>query len=46
MKKIKIGEMEKLVPNIKDKTTYVEHIKNLEQALKLGLKLNKGHPDI
>ena len=32
----------KLVPNLKDKKTYV-HINNLEQALKHSLKLKKVH---
>ena len=35
--------MEKPVPNLKGKKTYLAHIKNLNQALKHGLKLKKGH---
>ena len=33
------GNVEKLVPNLKDENTYVVHIKSLNQALKYGLKL-------
>ena len=40
---MKIGRVEKLVPNLKDKKGYVVHIKALEQALKHGLKLKKLH---
>ena len=38
MKIIKVG---KLIPNLKDKKTFVVHIKSLNQALKHGLKLKK-----
>ena len=41
--RMKIGRVEKLVPNLKDKKGYVVHIKALEQALKHGLKLKKLH---
>ena len=37
--RMKIGSGEKLVPNLKDKKGYVVHIKELDQALKHGLKL-------
>ena len=40
---MKIGRVEKLVPNLKDKKRYVVHIKALDQALKHGLKLKKVH---
>ena len=40
---MKIGRVEKLVPNLKDKKGYVVHIKALDQALKHGLKLKKVH---
>ena len=40
---MKIGRMEKLVPNLRDKKGYVVHIKALDQALKHGLKLKKVH---
>ena len=36
---MKIGRVEKLVPNLKDKKECVVYIKALEQALKHGLKL-------
>ena len=39
MERMKIGRVEKLVPNLKDKKGYVVHIKTLDQALKHGLKL-------
>ena len=41
--RMKIGKVEKLVANLKDKKTYVVHIKSLNQALKHGLKLKKVH---
>ena len=34
---------EKLVPNLKNKTRYVAHIKALDQTLKQSLKLKKVH---
>ena len=40
---MKIGRVEKLVPDLKDKKGYVVHIKALDQALKHGLKLKKVH---
>ena len=40
---MKIGRMEKLVPNLRDKKGYVVHIKALDQALKHDLKLKKVH---
>ena len=43
MEKMKIGRVEKLVPNLKDKKGYMVHIKVLDQALKHGLKLKKVH---
>ena len=43
VEKMKIGRVEKLVPNLKDKKRYVVHIKALNQALKHGLKLRKVH---
>ena len=36
---MKIGRVEKVVPNLKDKKAYVVHIKALDQALKHDLKL-------
>ena len=41
--RMKIGTVEKLAPNLKDKKGYVVHIKALDQALKHGLKLKKLH---
>ena len=41
--RMRIGRVEKLVPNLKDKKGYVVHIKALDQALKHGLKLKKVH---
>ena len=38
---MKIGRVEKLVPNLKDKKRYVVQIKTLNQALKHGQKLKK-----
>ena len=43
VEKIKIGRVEKLVPNLRDKKEYVVLIKKLNQALKHGLKLKKVH---
>ena len=39
--RMKIGREEKLVPNLRDKKGYVVHIKQLNQALKHGLKLKR-----
>ena len=41
--RMKIGRVERLVPNLKDKKGHVVHIKELDQALKHGLKLKKVH---
>ena len=38
--------VEKLIPNLRDKTKYVIHYKNLMQCLKLGMKLKKIHRGI
>ena len=38
--------VEKLIPNLRDKTKYVIHYKNLIQCLKAGLKLKKIHKGI
>ena len=42
--RMKVGRVEKLVPNLKDKKGYVVHVKALNQELKHGLKLKKGTP--
>jgi len=41
--RMKIGKVEKLVPNLNKKKKYVVHIKALNQALKNGLVLKKVH---
>ena len=41
MKRMKTGQVKRLVPNLKDKKGYEVHIKTLNQALKNGLKLKK-----
>ena len=41
--RMKIEKVEKLVANLHDKTEYVIHIRNLKQALKHGLILEKFH---
>ena len=38
--------VEKLIPNLRDKTKYVIHYKNLIQCLKAGMKLKKIHRGI
>ena len=43
--RMKIENVGKL-PSLKDKKTYVVHIKNLNQVLKHDLKLKKMHQDI
>ena len=37
------GAVPKLVPNLRDKTNYVVHYRNLKQYLALGMKLTKIH---
>ena len=39
--KIKVGNVEKLIPNLRNKEKYVIHHENLKQYLNLGLKLKK-----
>ena len=41
--RMKIGKVEKLVPNLNKKKKYVVHIKTLDQTLKHGLVLKKVH---
>ena len=43
VERMKIGKMEKLVPNLKDKKGYGVRIKTLNQASRHGLKLKKVH---
>ena len=40
---IKVGDVEKLIPNLGDKTNYVLHYRNLQLYLSLGMKLTKIH---
>ena len=41
--KISIGQVNKLIPTLKDKKEYVLHYLNLQLYLDLGLKINKVH---
>ena len=38
---IKVGDIEKLIPNLGNKTNYVLHGRNLKLYLSLGMKLTK-----
>ena len=40
---ITINKIDKLTPNLKNKTKYILHLKNLQLYLNLGLKLRKIH---
>ena len=40
---IKIGGVNKLVPNLGNKSKYVLHYRNLQLSLSLGMKLTKFH---
>ena len=40
---IKVGNVKKLIPNLKNKTKYVLHYRNLQLHLSLGMKLTKIH---
>ena len=44
--KLKIGKVEKLIPNLRDKEKYVIHHENLKKYLNSGLKLKKFHGKI
>ena len=41
--KIKVGDVTKLIPNLRNKTKYVLHYRNLQLYLSLGTKLKKIH---
>ena len=41
--RMEINEVEKLVPNLRDKKNYIIHIQALNQALQLGLRLDRIH---
>ena len=40
---IKVGDVKKLIPNLRKKTKYVLHYRNLQLYLSLGMKLIKIH---
>ena len=40
---IKVDDVEKLIPNLGNKTNYVLHYRNLQLYLSLGMKLTKIH---
>ena len=40
---IKVGDIEKLIPNLGNKINYVVHYKNLQLYLSFGMKLTKIH---
>ena len=40
---IKVGEVNKLIPNLKDKNNYVIHYRNLQMYKSLGMKVVKIH---
>ena len=44
--RMQIGQVKKLVPNLRDKEKYIIHYKNLKQYLELGLKLKKIYKGI
>ena len=44
--RLKVNEVEKLIPNLNDKTKYVIHHETLKLYLSLGLKLTKIHRGI
>ena len=44
--RLKIGNVEKLIPNLYDKKKYVVHHHNLKQYEELGLKIKKTHRGI
>ena len=40
---IKVGDVKKLIPNLGNKTYFVNHYKNLQLYFSLGMKLTKIH---
>ena len=40
---MKVDDVEKLIPNLGNKTSYVVHYRNLQLYLSLGMKLTKIH---
>ena len=43
---VKMGNIEKLIPNLNNKTNYVVHYENLKLYESLGLKITKIHKGI
>ena len=43
---IKVGDVQKLIPNLGSKTNYVVHYRNLHQYLSLPMKLTKLHREL
>ena len=43
---IKVGDVQKLIPNLGSKTNYVVHYRNLHLYLSLGMKLTKLHREL
>ena len=46
LQRVKIGNVEKLIPNLNSKTNYVVHYNNLKLYKSLVLKIRKIHCDI
>ena len=46
LERVKIGNIEKLIPNLNNKTNYVVHYENLKLCQSLGLKITKIHKGI
>ena len=44
--RIKIGNIEKLIPNLNNKTNYIVHYENLKLYESIGLKITKIHRGI
>ena len=40
---MKVGDVEKTIPNLGNKTNYVLHYRHLQLSLSLGMKLTKIH---
>ena len=43
---VKIGNVDKLIPNLNNKTNYIVHYQNLKLYESLGLKIKKIHRGI
>ena len=44
--RLKVGNIEKLIPNLRDKEKYILHYENLKLYEKLGLKITKIHKGV